>query len=93
MKKNFRSIGSRTEPDRSFKKHETHGVAEVFKRIEGIDSGESFAPASGSENLLTIPLLAVKQNFTLKQMNFRSAFLHNKTREEFFRTATRLQKA
>ena len=58
--------------------------AKGFKQIEGIDYGEVFAPTSKPENFRLIFSLAANENFTLRQMDDKSAYLHPKIKEEIY---------
>ena len=54
----------------SLEKDKARYVAKGFKQTEGIDYAESFAPSSKPES----SRLAAKENFTLRQMDIKSAY-------------------
>ena len=58
--------------------------AKGFKQIDGVDYGDTFAPTSKPETFRFILSLAAKENFTLKQMDVKSAYLHPKVKEEIY---------
>ena len=74
----------KTKADGSIEKYKARYVAKGFKQIEGIDYSETFAPTSKPETFRTILSLAAKENFTLRQLDVKSAYLHPEIKEEIY---------
>ena len=74
----------KTKADGSIEKYKARYVAKNFKQIEGIDYSETFAPTSKPETFLIILSLAAKENFTLRQMDVKLAYLHPEIKEEIY---------
>ena len=74
----------KTKADGSIEKYKARYVAKGFKQIEGIDYSETFAPTSNPETFRIILSLAAKENFTLRQMDVKSAYLHPEIKEEIY---------
>ena len=71
-------LQSKAKADGSLEKKQS------FKHIEGTDYSETFAPTSKREFFRLILSLAAKENFILRQMDVRSAYLHPKIKEEVY---------
>ena len=74
-------------------KHDSNGnidkfkaryVAKGFKQIEGIEYSDTFAPTSKPETFKILLALSAIENFFLKQMDVKSAYLHPKIDEEVY---------
>ena len=74
----------KTKADGSLDKYKARYVAKGFKQIEGVDYGDTFARTSKPETFRLILSLAAKENFTLKQMDVKSAYLYPKIKEEIY---------
>ena len=74
----------KTRGDGSLDEYKAGYVAERFKQIEGVDYGDTFALNSKPETFRLILSLAAKENFTLKQMDVKSAYLHPKIKDEIY---------
>ena len=74
----------KTKVDGSIEKYEARYVAKGFKQSEGTDYSETFAPTSKHETFRIILFLAAKENFTLRQMDGKSAYLHPEIKEEIY---------
>ena len=72
----------KTGVDRSLEKYKARYVAKCFEQIEDLDSSETFAPTSKPESFRIILSSAAKENFTLRQMDVISVYLHPKIKEE-----------
>ena len=74
-------------------KHDSNGnidkfkaryVAKGFKQIEGNDYSDTFAPTSKPETFKILLALSAIENFFLKQMDVKAAYLHPKIDEEVY---------
>ena len=74
-------------------KHDSNGnidkfkarcVAKTFKQIEGIEYSDTFAPTSKPETFKILLALSAIENFFLKQMDVKAAYLHPKIDEEVY---------
>ena len=74
-------------------KHDSNGnidkfkaryVAKGFKQIEGIEYSDTFAPTSKPETFKILLALSAIENFFLKQMDVKAAYLHPKIDEEVY---------
>ena len=74
-------------------KHDSNGnidkfkaryVAKCFKQIEGIKYSDTFAPTSKPETFKILLALSAIENFFLKQMDVKAAYLHPKINEEVY---------
>ena len=74
-------------------KHDSNGnidkfkaryVAKGFKQIEGIEYSDTFAPTSKPETFKILLSLSAIENFFLKQMDAKAAYLHPKIDEEVY---------
>ena len=74
----------KTKADGSLDKYKARYVAKDFKQIEGTDYSETFAPTSKPETFRLILSLAAKENFILRQIDVKSAYLHPEIREEVY---------
>ena len=74
----------KTKADGSLEKYKARYIAKGFKQIEGTDYSETFAPTSKPETFRLIFSLAAKENFILRQMDVKSAYLHPKIEEESY---------
>ena len=74
----------KTKDDGSLVKYKARYVAKGFKQIEGTDNSETFAPTSKPETFRLILSLAAKENFVLRQMDVKSAYLHPEIKEEIY---------
>ena len=72
----------RTKSDGGLEKYKARYVANSSEQIGGIDYGKTFAPTSKPETFRLI--LAAKENFTLRQMDVKSAYLHPSIKEEIY---------
>ena len=72
------------KPNRSLVKHNARYVAKVFKQIEDIGYGEIIAPTNKPENFRLILSLAAKENFTFRQRDVKSAYLHPTIKDEIY---------
>ena len=73
-----------TRANGSLGKYKARYVAEGFKQIKGVDYFETFAATSKPVTFRPILSLAVKENFTLRQTDVKSAYLHPEIREELY---------
>ena len=71
-----------TKSDGSLDKYKARYLAKGLKIFEGVDYGDTFAPTSKLETFRVNLSLAAKENFTVKQMDVNSAYLHPKIKEE-----------
>ena len=74
----------KTKADGSLEKYKARYVAKGFKQIEGTEYSETFAPTSKPETFRFILSLAAKENFVLRQMDVKSAYLHPEIKEEIY---------
>ena len=74
----------KTKADGSLEKYKARYVAKGFKQIEGTDYSETFAPTSKPETFRLILSLAARENFILRQMDVKSAYLHPEIKEEIY---------
>ena len=74
-------------------KHDSNGnidkfkaryVAKGFKQIEEIEYSDAFAPTSKPETFKILLALSAIENFFLKQMDVKAAYLHPKIDEEVY---------
>ena len=74
-------------------KHDSNGnidkfkaryVAKSFKQTEGIKYSDTFAPTSKPETFKILLALSAIENFFLKQMDVKAAYLHPKINEEVY---------
>ena len=74
-------------------KHDSNGiidkfkaryVAKGFKQIEGIENSDTFAPTSKPETFKILLALSAIENFFLKQMDVKAAYLNPKIDEEVY---------
>ena len=74
-------------------KHDSNGnidkfkaryVAKGFKQIEGIEYSDTFAPTSKPETFKILLALSAIENFFLKQMDVKAAYLHPKIDKEVY---------
>ena len=77
-------LQSKNKAKGSLEKYKARYVAKGFKQKEGIDYSETFAPTSKPETFRLILSLAVKENFILRQMDVKSAYLHPKIKEAVY---------
>ena len=59
-------------------------VAKDFKHIEGIEYSDTFAPTSKRETFNTLLTLSAIENFFLKQIDVKAAYLHPKIDKEIY---------
>ena len=59
-------------------------VAQGFTQIESIDYGETFAPVARIEAIRLFLAYASYMNFTVYQMDVKTAFLHGELAEEVY---------
>ncbi|KAM0916349.1 hypothetical protein ACQ4PT_010232 [Festuca glaucescens] len=59
-------------------------VAQGFSQVEGIDFGETYAPAARLESIRILLAYASHHNFKLQQMDVKSAFLNGPLKELVF---------
>ena len=59
-------------------------VAKCFKQIEWIEYSDTFAPTSKPETFEILLALSAIENFLLKQMDVKAAFLHPKIDEQVY---------
>ena len=74
----------KTKADGSLEKCKARYVAKGFKQIEGTDYSKTFAPTSKPETFRLILSLAAKENFVVRQMDVKSAYLHPEIKEEIY---------
>jgi hypothetical protein len=59
-------------------------VAKGYTQVEGLDSGETYAPVARLEAIRILLAFATHHNFKLHQMDVRSAFLNGLISEEVY---------
>ena len=74
----------KTKADGSLDKYKARHVATDFKQNEGTDYSETFALTSKPEIFRLILSLTAKENFILRQMDVKSAYLHPGIKEEIY---------
>ena len=74
----------KTGANGEIEKYKARYVAKGFKQIEGLEYFETFAPTSKPETFRILLAIAAKQNFTLRQLDVKSAYLHPKIDEEVY---------
>ena len=72
----------KTKGDGSLEKDKACYIIKGFQQFEGIDYSKTFAPTSKPETVRLILSIAATKNFTLRQMNVKSAYLPPKIRAE-----------
>ena len=75
---------NKTKADGCLEKYKARYVAKGFKQNEVIDYGGNFSPTSKPETLRLISSLEARENFTLRQMDIKSTYLHPKIKEEIY---------
>ena len=73
----------KTKADGNLEKYKARYVAKSFKQIEGLDYSETFAPTSKPESFRIMPSLAAKENFTLRQVDLKSATYIHKSNKRY----------
>jgi hypothetical protein len=68
----------------SIEKYKARFVARGFSHKEGIDYEETFAPVARYTSIRTIIALAAKMKWKLHQMDVKTAFLNDVTKEEVY---------
>ena len=61
-------------------------VAKGYSQIQGIDYTETFSPTARMESVRTVMQIAAQNDFTLHQMDVKSAYLHAPIEEDVFVT-------
>lgn len=74
----------KTDSNGAIDSYKARYVAKGYKQIEGIDFMETFAPTSKPETFRILLSIAAKENFLLKQMDVKSAYLHPKVEESIY---------
>ena len=74
----------KTKADGSVEKYKACYVAKGFKQSEGIDCFEISALARKPETLRPFLSLAAKENYTLRRMDVKSAYLHLETKADLY---------
>jgi hypothetical protein len=59
-------------------------VAQGFSQVEGLDFGETFAPAAHLEAIRILLAFAASKGFKLYQMDVKSIFLNGVIQEEVY---------
>ena len=59
-------------------------VAQGYSQVEGIDSGETYAPMARLESIRILLAYASRYNFKLQLMDVKSAFLNGPLKELVF---------
>ena len=77
-------LQSKTKTNGSFENYKGQYVAKLFKKIGGTNYSETFAPTSKPETFRIILSLEARENFVLRQMDVKSAYLHPKMKEEIY---------
>ncbi|CAL0313968.1 unnamed protein product [Lupinus luteus] len=72
------------KPDGSVAKHKARLVARGFLQRPGIDFDEVFAPVARIETIRLVIAIAASKDWTLSQMNVKSAFLNGPLDREVF---------
>ena len=72
----------KTKADGRPEKYKARYIAKRFKQIEGTNYSETFAPTSKPEIFRLSLSIAAKENFTLRQMDVKSAYLHPEIKEK-----------
>nr|GEZ56563.1 retrovirus-related Pol polyprotein from transposon TNT 1-94 [Tanacetum cinerariifolium] len=61
-----------------------HNIAKGYAQEEGIDFGESFAPVARLEAIWIFVVYAAHKNFSIYQMDVKTAFLNDPLKEEVY---------
>jgi hypothetical protein len=59
-------------------------VAQVYSQVEGLESGETFAPVAHLEAIRILLAFAASKEFKLYQMDVKNAFLNGVIQEEVY---------
>jgi hypothetical protein len=65
-------------------RNKAHLVAQEFSQVEGLDFGETFAPAACLEAISILLAFATSKGFKLYHVDVKSAFLNGVIQEEVF---------
>ena len=74
----------KTKANGSLEKYKARYVAKGFKQIEGTGYSETFAPTTKPETFWLILSSAENENFIMRQMGVKSAYLHPEIKEEVY---------
>ena len=71
-------------PSGKFNKYKARYVAKGFKKVEGVDYFETFAPTCKPETFRILLQLSAKQGHVMHQFDVKTAFLHSPIEEEVY---------
>ena len=71
-------------PSGQVDKYKARYVAKGFKKVEGLDYFETYAPTCKPETFRTLLQLSAKQGHVMHQFDVKTAFLHSPIEEEVY---------
>jgi hypothetical protein len=77
-------LKNKQEEDGEVVRNKAQLVAQVYSQVDGLDFGETFAPAARLEAIRILLAFAASKGFKLYQMDVKSAFLYGVIQEEVY---------